>query len=348
MNAAISLSTVSVVILAAHASFAQAPSPVLPGNTAAAPTTDTKSEAKTQAADSAERVTVDPVGLAIGPDPLWAIIADANLNTLDVGSPTVGFGIQRTTSTTTLRLSFKKNAAASKVEAEAGSRDLGRAIASPDLANFGMSVHVEKRFGVYVIGTDTLKSAKVQCLAPGSKQDKTLTPAEEAEGGLQGQGLSKVVCHTRWAHGMYVDTALVSSRFTVTSDGKPVTSAEVTPLKLSLGYMWSLQGTIPVTLAGSNAASISLYAGATARFIVGDIQDGAREKIFGNKSVAYAGGEAGAQLQLANVLLTGELSALVPTQDWAIAPGLSNFQLFVRTSFILPWRVLGGAGEAAK
>lgn len=84
------------------------------------------------------------------------------------------------------------------------------------------------------------------------------------------------------------------------------------------------------------------------RLVGGDISEADRKRVFGNASFAYVGGELGIELQVSNVILTSELSALAPGASGDDrAPGLSGVQFGSTLTFLLPWTVAGAPKSEA-
>lgn len=241
----------------------------------------------------------------------WNLIGAANLNSLDLGQPSLAFGLEHARPLWTLMGGFSKNAASAVVEGERESDTLGQAVLNPALANFGFSMRGERRFRIRLECYDT-------CAEPADVRFRT-------------------------SFAVYGDFAVSRSRFRV-KDSNPDASAMLSPVAASFGLMFQVDGRVPseveVASIGSNLLMLAPYIGVATRGIGGTATKADLNDIFGSRAGFFLGGELGIKMQLGNLRIDPKVLVLASTGGGNAIDGLSGVTPYINFSYVLPWSVL--------
>lgn len=255
----------------------------------------------------------------------FLLLATANINTLDVTKPTAGFGVQRATGRTLLRVMLQKNISEGTVSGNLQSAALGRPVLDPSLSDLGVAVDFRLRGNRWLVGTP-----------PSDKKLGDFCKTNPGE------------CST-YANSGYLSFKSAYATFEGTEsqpveDGEmpsaEVLSALVVPVQISFGYSFITQGSLPISFFGSKGFMFEPFVGLSSRFIGGDIDRSEREEMWNNKSVAYLGAEAGFELWLGGFVVQTTLSYLQPSANKTHVDGLSGLQFAAKFAFQLPWDVV--------
>jgi len=245
--------------------------------------------------------------------PEWSLLADASVSSLDFSQPTLSIGLERAMPTTLALVAFRKNAADNSVTATKGDPAFGRAVLAPALASFSIAGRYEWRPSAHIQCPD-------DCRAPGRKVT------------------------TKKSKGFYVTAEASYAKLVDSSAMRPdgsAVSGYFSPLALAAGVIYRLEGQMPYgAKLGTTKLGLAGFVGGTGRVISGDLDSADRAAIFGTSRRYYGGLEAGAMLQIGNVLIDPRVIALTNCHDRI--PGLTGLQLQITLSFQLPWTVLGG------
>lgn len=284
-------------------------------------------------------------GISFGEKPVWSLIGGSNVSSIDVTQPTVSIGIERVSPKIELRVTLRKNVATTSVSAAtggiAGERAFGHALLMPSLANLGGSIRGFVRLRSTTYYDSKTSFADWQKVAGNEKRD--------FDEFCNGQSTtSSADCYTRDTHYIYFDVDTAEAQFAVTGGVRALPATFVLPTKISAGYAFKSEGVLPQTFAGSSNVHLMPYGGITGRFVGSDMSEAARRIALGNASFAYYGLEAGLELQLSNVLINSEVTAIAPGATWEHrAPGISGLQFALTGTFILPWTVLGSPPQTS-
>jgi hypothetical protein len=254
-------------------------------------------------------------GLSTSEVPIWTLLGDAAVDSLDVSKPSVGLGLERGTPWTLLRFVFRKNVAENTLTAGYRDRTIGQAVLTPSLANLSAFVHAEGRPWAYI-----------SC-GPGRCTDPDR------------------VVHTKKSYGGYfrIEAADISLS-TVRSDGSAL-DGHLIPIALAFGGVARLEGYADTNKLGSqNQFVISSYLGFSGRAIGYDTLNANRAEVFDTEKRFNLGGEIGVGLQLGNLILDGRITTLTNFEERI--EGLTGVQFQIRVTFALPWTVLGGERPA--
>jgi hypothetical protein len=266
------------------------------------------------------QTTSGTTGLSRSLDPVWALIADSNVSSLDVSQPSASLGLEVATPFTLARIALRKNVSENTLTGAPGARDFGRAVLRPGLANFSLGLQVERRFRSYV-------RCRVNCREAASSDDAVVT--------------------AKWGWGGFVGLEVADLDVKVRDAGdQAVANGHIVPIALTIGLSGRVEGIPPTQLKSAGGGlSISGSLGPSLRIISGDVSDGGRALALSTPRRVVAGGELAVAIQLGNVILDARLTAL-SNFDKPI-PGLTGAQLQAGLTFLLPWEVVGGADKHA-
>jgi hypothetical protein len=272
-----------------------------------------ESERQKETSLGAGLVNASVSGLSDSNAPQWSLLADAAVTSLDFSQPTLSLGLERATPKTLAMVAFRKNAADNSVSGAAGDPAFGRTVLAPALASFSIATHIEWRLRAYI-------QCNTDCRLP--------------------VGIRQI--NTKKSAGLYFSGQAAYAKLIETGGTRPdgsAVSGYFSPLAVSVGGIYRLEGEMPDgAKLGTRKLGLAGYAGVTARVISGDLDGADRMSIFGTAKRYYGGVEAGAMVQIGNVLVDPKIIALTNNRDRI--PGLTGLQLQISLSFLLPWTVL--------
>ncbi|MBK9034618.1 MAG: hypothetical protein IPL61_25695 [Myxococcales bacterium] len=254
-------------------------------------------------------------GLSRSTAPVWVLVADTNVTTLDVSQPSAGLGLEYATPFNLARFSIKKNVSESTLTAAAGARDFGRAVLRPATANFSLAIHAEHRFASYL-------RCRSDCYAKEDSDAAAVT--------------------SKWSWGAYATLEAADLNVTIQDAAEQtLASGHMVPLALTAGLTSRIEGVPPEALKSAGGGLVvSGYAGIGLRVISGDVPDGERALAFGTARRWVLGPELGVAVQFGTVIVDARLTGLSNFND--AIPGLTGAQLQAGLTFVLPWEVVGG------
>jgi hypothetical protein len=201
--------------------------------------------AKEVAPEGEKQPTADTTGVHWDRAPQFVLLADSNVNTLDVTQPTVSFGVQRATPFTSLKVTFRKNLATGTVSGDQGDRIFGHSVLAPELSNLGIGVRFEKYKWVF-IDYDLPKTDTAKAKA-------------SADGDIGGYcAIYQANCYTRrsWLWYVAVDAAEANFKINNSSAG-----GFGVPVRLSTGVGYRIEGNLPSAILGTGIFAFSPFVG---------------------------------------------------------------------------------------
>jgi len=266
----------------------------------------TAHEGTPEASGTDKPTTGGILGLSRSDEPEWALVADASVTSIDFSKPTVSLGLERATPYQLAFVAVRKNTADNAITANERDRAFGQGVLAPSLANFSFLTHYEWRPWAYIRCSD-------DCRRPGA------------------------IVNTKKSKGGYATVEASYAKLTASNGTKA--SDYFAPVAASAGFIYRLEGRMPDEVKlPTGRLGLAGYAGLTGRAIAGDLDEAGRRAIFGTSRRYYWGAEAGATIQIGNVMIDPRLTFLTNGDDRVA--GLTGIQLQINLSFLLPWAVL--------